>query len=251
MKFDGVIICTDLDGTLFNSSGTVSERNCEAVRYFQENGGLFTVATGRDYTHVQKYRSLFIPNTYMILINGAYVYDGTDVLYERYLDDGAYDVMNRFAQDDGLSEIYINSKDNVSLCYRKEASFTSLKDKISIPAMKFVACCRNERYSEYLRDALPSDRYSVVRAWPTGTELLHKEANKGSCVNVLRKNLNLKKIVGVGDYENDIPLLKAVDIGVAVDNAPDRVKESADMVTVSNDEDAIAEIIRQLDNGII
>ena len=46
-KFDGILICTDLDGTLINSSEKVSKENLDAIEYFKANGGLFTFVTGR------------------------------------------------------------------------------------------------------------------------------------------------------------------------------------------------------------
>ena len=55
--------------------------------------------------------------------------------------------------------------------------------------------------------------------------------------------------IAVGDNENDISMIKEAKIGIAVGNALDIVKESADLVTVTNDENAIAEIIYDLDIG--
>ena len=57
------------------------------------------------------------------------------------------------------------------------------------------------------------------------------------------------KTVAVGDYNNDISMLKAAKAGFAVANAIDEAKAAADYVTVSNDESAIAAIVELLDNG--
>ena len=46
-KFKGYLICTDCDGTLTDNEGKVSDANAEAIKYFEEEGGLFTLATGR------------------------------------------------------------------------------------------------------------------------------------------------------------------------------------------------------------
>ena len=46
-KFDGILFCTDLDGTLLESDHKISKENIEAIRYFQSEGGLFTFLTGR------------------------------------------------------------------------------------------------------------------------------------------------------------------------------------------------------------
>ena len=46
-KFDGILICTDLDGTLYRNDKTVSKENREAIEYFKNEGGYFTFITGR------------------------------------------------------------------------------------------------------------------------------------------------------------------------------------------------------------
>lgn len=46
-KFDGILICTDLDGTLLRNDGTISQENLSAIEYFKAEGGYFTFVTGR------------------------------------------------------------------------------------------------------------------------------------------------------------------------------------------------------------
>lgn len=56
-------------------------------------------------------------------------------------------------------------------------------------------------------------------------------------------------IIGVGDYENDLSLIRMADIGIAVENAVDSLKQAADRVTIKNTDNAIAHIIHQLDRA--
>lgn len=46
-KFDGILLCTDLDDTLLTTDKRVSDENSKAIEYFKSEGGLFTFATGR------------------------------------------------------------------------------------------------------------------------------------------------------------------------------------------------------------
>ena len=63
--------------------------------------------------------------------------------------------------------------------------------------------------------------------------------------------IDMSRVVAVGDYHNDIEMLRAAGVSVAVANAVDEVKAVADYVTVSNDEHAIAKVIEGLDKGIL
>ena len=77
--------------------------------------------------------------------------------------------------------------------------------------------------------------------------ILPATGNKGGGVKALREYLgNITKVVCIGDYENDISMVKYADIGYAVSNAIDELKDCADRITVSNNESAIAKIISEL-----
>ena len=83
-KFDGILICSDLDGTLFKNDKTISKENAEAISYFKSEGGSFTFITGRlPYYVVDAYNSVK-PNVPFICINGGGIYDGLQGEYISY-----------------------------------------------------------------------------------------------------------------------------------------------------------------------
>ena len=73
-KFDGILICSDFDGTLAHKA-QISDANRDAVRYFQSEGGLFAVASGRAPSWLPKWRERFVPNTWSATFNGAILCD--------------------------------------------------------------------------------------------------------------------------------------------------------------------------------
>ena len=80
-KFDGILICTDLDGTLINSKRQISQKNIEAIEYFKSEGGLFTFVTGRmPYTAKDIYNTIN-PNIPFGCINGGGIYDHRERKY--------------------------------------------------------------------------------------------------------------------------------------------------------------------------
>ena len=84
-------------------------------------------------------------------------------------------------------------------------------------------------------------------------EILPKGISKGDVLPRLCEHLQLSmdKTVTVGDYHNDVSMLRAAKAGVAVANACDEAKAAAKYVTVSNDQHAIAQIIRDIESGRI
>ena len=83
-KFDGVLFFADYDDTLYNSAHTVAEEDRAAIRYFMENGGYFSIATGRAHrTFTPQIEKENIPfNAPVVLSNGAAIYDYAS---DRYL----------------------------------------------------------------------------------------------------------------------------------------------------------------------
>ena len=72
-KFDGILICTDLDGTLLNGDYKVSEENAKAIEYFKREGGYFTFITGRMYYYAEDIYEMVKPNAPIGCGNGAAV----------------------------------------------------------------------------------------------------------------------------------------------------------------------------------
>ena len=73
-KFDGYLLMSDFDGTLA-WKGTISRENCEAIRYFQSEGGLFSICSGRFRKWLLEWQDYIQPNTWCAMLNGALICD--------------------------------------------------------------------------------------------------------------------------------------------------------------------------------
>jgi len=73
--FDNILMVTDLDGTLFDSRAQVSQKNMNAINEFRNNGGLFTIATGRAFSYSRFTANELELQIPAIVYNGAAVYD--------------------------------------------------------------------------------------------------------------------------------------------------------------------------------
>ena len=83
-KYDGYLICSDFDGTIY-AGGEISQKNVDAIKYYQSEGGYFTFVSGRNYEmFVSGAASIITPNAPILAYNGALIVsiDGKDIYYQ-------------------------------------------------------------------------------------------------------------------------------------------------------------------------
>ena len=102
-KFEGILICTDLDGTLLKKDKTVSNENLEAIEYFKSEGGYFTFITGRMPFYVTNIFNTVKPNAPIGCVNGGAIYDFSSQKYmwTKNLERGALDLVDSVLEEVG------------------------------------------------------------------------------------------------------------------------------------------------------
>lgn len=267
-KFEGILFCTDLDGTLFSSDKTVSKENLSAIEYFKSVGGLFTVVTGRLPETTNAICELVKPNVPYGCVNGGGIYDGASkkYLWNTCLDDAFIDLVKeievRFKVGIQLNTekgIFFIKENSAMERFRRLTGapprFCSI-DEVEKPVLKVLTGSEREEELLEVRDFLIShpysDRFDFIRSERTLFEILPKGVSKGTVLQKIAELLkvDMKKTIAVGDFDNDVSMIKVAGLGFAVANAVDSAKAAADYVTVSNNESAIAAIIDGLDKGI-
>lgn len=257
MRFDNYLICADYDGTCA-SWGELLEANRKALEYYKKNGGLFTFASGRGLGFLKE-KTGDTANAPVICVNGGAVCDQTDghTLAEFVMDGGSPDVVAALTVPEDLDYIEFYGRDSVSWYWHPglDGELRTFMDNCGKPWYKVVFFYRDADVTLRARDrarAMFGDRYIFDRSCPVLVEMQALHGGKGACLAPLRRLIGRENltIIGVGDYENDISLIRAADIGYAVDNAIPEVKAAADRVTVSCTEGAIAAIIRDIEDGL-
>ena len=248
-RYDGILICSDFDGTLF-ADRKISEENCNAIRYFQENGGLFTIVSGRFPEFFEQYSELVRPNTYIIGLNGGAIYDPVkgERVYSGLLPKGTFEKASSLLDKyEKLNQIHVFDKFNWQPMTRENKEIDIDADAVS-KLVFYVSRENSDEMKETIKREFSDERYVVERSWINGIELLSSSANKGAGLRRLRELLGdgVHTVIGVGDYENDLSMIKEADIGYAVANACDELKSVADRITVDCREHAVAKIISEL-----
>ena len=136
-------------------------------------------------------------------------------------------------------------------------NFTRHYHDVSEPLAKIVFGDEDEvkieRLDKLLHAHPDAEHFDFIRSERTLYEILPKGVSKGTLLVRMAEHLQVPmgRTVAVGDYFNDVSMLRAAGIGVAVENATPEAKAAADRITVSNNEHAIAKTVEEIEKGII
>lgn len=252
-KFDGFLICSDLDGTFWR--GDDGRKNFEAVKYFTKNGGHFAVTTGRNISHLKENKLDSIVNAPCCLLNGSIIYDYSEdkTIWEKQVEYTLCEFLEAIkpvAQE--VTEFTMFGKENVFFKY------TDIPENLlNMHSYKMLCMFENcEAADKFVTATTAMDFFKansyISKSWDIGVEFNPIDATKGTAIEYIKRHLgSIHTSIGIGDYDNDIPLLKCADIGVAVGNAVDGVKKVADFTVNPCTEAAIKDLIEKIEKGII
>ena len=266
-KFDGILFVTDLDGTLLREDKTISEENRAAIEYFETNGGRFTFITGRIPRGAAPILRQLTPKSPIGCINGGGIYDphAKEYLWKLPL---SHDVLAMVEEIDrempgvGIELnafycIHFCKKNSITESHRTVEGFDDITTpyrEVNEPLAKILFGV-DPREIDELADRLSqhplADRFELIRSSDEYYEILPKGATKGNLLLELAGQLGIDpaRTVAIGDNDNDISMLRAAALGIAVANASENTKAAADRITVSNEQHAIAAVIDHLDRG--
>ena len=253
-KYEGYLIATDFDGTFAGPGAVISRENSLAIRRFQAGGGLFTIASGRIPSFLAGYREDFVANAPLICTNGTVICDQNSLKILHCMTFGEeIDGFVRYLYERGdVDQLLVSGPDadKIWLDTRKASFSPALLANVPKPWCRLL-CVQSPERTLALRDEMLArfgNRYEFNRSWDEGLEVIPRHSGKGACLTWIRKYLGdrVHTTIGVGDYENDLTLIRDADVGCAVGNALDECKRVADRVIVPNTEHAIAAIIDSL-----
>ncbi|SHI01831.1 hypothetical protein SAMN02745823_01932 [Sporobacter termitidis DSM 10068] len=263
-SMSGILLVTDLDGTLVTGKGAIPERNIAAIERFTGKGGRFAFATGRSVLGCEKFAARVPTNTPSIVYNGGGIYDFGEkkLLWSEFLprdyDRIIKDVKTAFP-DVGIEiysggHVYYINKNK----YTKEhVAFQGItatdRDLDDMPAdcNKILFCGETDRLRALSAhvEAMGNAGCVYVFSGPIYYEVLPEGISKGTTLKILAglTGIGHDKIMSIGDYYNDLELLAASALSAAPSGAPDEVKSVADVVVCPCEDGAVADFIEYLE----
>jgi Cof subfamily protein (haloacid dehalogenase superfamily) len=280
------LIVSDMDGTLLNSSKEINDENIKAIKKAQSMGIEFAIATGRPYSMVKDFLKKHDLKCAVIGCNGAQIVDKDGKLVKSYylkfdtlvklillaeewncmynilLDKNIYTQLPKHA----VWEIMRLSRAN----YNKDSGF--VKSTINFIRFIFRNLNMNESIHEYILNEKPDVyKIDIMKADLSKIEQLNEKlkllndiyitssyknnievgalgVSKGNAVIKFAESLGIRReeIVSFGDNYNDMSMIEAAGIGVAMGNAEEEIKLAADFITLTNNESGVAYGINKL-----
>ncbi len=262
---DYKILVLDLDGTLTNSKKEITEHTRHTLIRAQEQGLKIVLASGRPtYGIVPLAEALRLDEFegYILSYNGGQIIDWTtkEVMYEKVLDPQVYPYLYRCAKENDFvilsyKDEYIVSEDAGNPYVQHEAFLNRMSsvtvprflDTINFPVPKCLIVGDPEPLAaleQKMRQDLEG-QMNVFRSEPFFLELVPQGIDKAKSLAVLLEEIHLKReeMIAVGDGFNDLSMIRFAGLGVAMANAQEVVKQEADYITLSNEEDGVAAVV--------
>lgn len=273
MKHRIKMIGLDLDGTLLTDKKELTDRTKAALRRAIELGITVLVASGRPWMGVPQELRNFPGMRYALTSNGARIIDTKDdrVIEEHLLSpELALKALAVCGKYDTLQEVYFDGQgyapeDQMAYVekYHRNPSMCEYMRKTRLPVKDIRKLVEQENRGLDKVQALFADMDERETAWKEleqekGLELVGSlqynieinaaGVNKGTGLVNLGRMLGIrrKEIMAFGDGDNDIAMLREAGFGVAMANADEQVKAAADYITLSNEEEGVAEAIERL-----
>ena len=266
------LIALDMDGTLMNNKSELSKDNKKVLEKAIKAGIYVVPATGRVYNRLPEEIKNLQGIKYVLSSNGAAVYSTNEnkPIYTNFMStQKALEIFNTIKDINCIKEFYINGQSyfeqkiidyidtfDILPSFRKfyGREKQAIKDieiflqdningveKINLPWLS------KEIKAELFKRLSDIEDITITSSVKHNLELNKKGANKGdglkNLCNIL--NINMSEVMAFGDSDNDLEMILQAGYGIAMSNGDISLKEKADFITLSNDEDGVAYAIEK------
>ncbi len=247
------IAALDLDDTLLHSDHTLSPATREALQQWRRCGHHVVIATGRPPRSAGESLPDELRGVPWICYNGAEIWQGDRNIYRNLLsahDTHAIISMLLASRPESVLGLEIDDVLYLNRPWQRAYSY-ELADLLATadrPAAKILFFDNNVAALGDLFTGLPASARVMISTKYGLVQVMARTADKAHALRFLtaRWGLNMQHVVAFGDDINDVDMVQASGLGVAVENAIPEVKAVADRITLSNDDDGVALILQEL-----
>lgn len=261
-KFAKMTLVSDLDGTLIHKGGEVCEKNILKINEFKKLGGNFVIATGRTHEALLPYAKKVGVTLPCIVSNGAGVYDFNNNKYltNSFLDKSSIDIIlavqNEF-KDIGVeiitaNNLYVISENKYTEHHITSEHLTFKYEKLNNIKESFmkILFCGEDAYLKYV-EKFVHNKFPCINTVRSGEyyyEIMPSNIDKSVGLEFLKQEFNLdkSKIFCIGDYYNDVEMLKYAKVKATTCDAFSDIKSMVDVVVGSSKDGAVADFIEYI-----
>lgn len=268
--FDGCLFTCDIDGTLLKN-GVISRRNLEKIEYFINEGGYFSLSTGRSASAITDVLKILGNVSPSVVTNGCMIYDykNDKILGEKLIFKEDY-ILAKKVIDLGLDiGVEIHAGKNIITLQENEESYDHrTSENFETQFLTYEDACKYnwnkvlymfkdletfQTVKRFLSKEPSNCEFVDTSAFVYGRKRIYHEqtpkaVSKASAVKELCNILNVKngKHFAMGDYYNDLEMLKMADISAVPEETPDEIKAIADFIAGPCEDGAVADFIDYL-----
>lgn len=256
------LVAIDIDGTLLNDDYEVSKRTEYAIKALHEKGIKVTLASGRGPKSCDRYLEQLHIREDAIVHNGGSIYDfksqkaksviGFEVEqmipFVEYCHEQKIQFDINTALDMYVEQLLPGSEEMYHLFNIQPIVLEDVR-QITDKVVKFTLFGQNEQLDSALPQMLQRfPDYRIIRSGEYFIDIMHAQTTKAHALERLLMNLDIQtnQVLTIGNYYNDLEMIRMAGVGIAMGNAPVDVQQEADHVTGSNNEEGVALVLERL-----
>ena len=258
------LIVLDLDGTLLTDQQKISEKTKQTLFKAKEAGHQVMIATGRPFRASHLYYNELMLTTPIVNFNGALIHHPKNnhwkpvhspidlsVVHDVVDSIEKYQYENLIAEV--MDDVFIHVEDQTMMNIFKmgdpQVTIGNLKGNLTENPTSLLIHAE-ENNVPIIRDHLEDIHAELIdhRRWGAPfhiVEIVRKGLNKAVGISLVAKEMGIprERIIAFGDEDNDLEMIDYAGVGVAMSNGIDQLKNIANEITLSNNEDGIAKIL--------
>ncbi len=256
----------DLDGTLLNSDHELTEESIKVLHELQQKGHCVILNTGRALADVIKLKAIQDLEIPIFCINGSNLYsESKELLFEATIPMSTYKEIFAILKNLGVGVLVYTNEGGLPSTLpplhnktKQELddlfdnfNYDVITEKENLKIYKLIALVYQDQIEkiELVKSALGGKfDISMASSFPNNVEITSSEAHKGKALLRYQQimNFSFDEIIAFGDGGNDLAQFEVATTSVAMGNAPQHVRQKADIVTKTNDEEGFAYAVRDL-----